>query len=76
MCALSSEELDDAFPFSLHGDEGTGLHSIPTLVLAWVPLLGEPEKQNASRYLITIMSSQRFVQRPVVCRRLCSKIAC
>ena len=62
-------DLEYIFPYALHGDDGSGLCQVPTLVVSWQPVLSFKAKQAAwlKRYLIAIVSSRKMAWAFVSC---------
>ena len=54
---------DLCFPIALHGDEGSGLNEVPTLVLSWQPLFRRGEGGWKSRFVIGTFPARRMVKR-------------
>jgi hypothetical protein len=72
---ISEAELQWCVPFALHGDKGTGLANVPTLVLSWHPMLTFKMKTRAwlKRFLIGVAPNRKLAQNTF--NELCSHVA-
>jgi hypothetical protein len=57
-------DLDLCFPYALHGDEGSGLAEVPTLVISWQPIMAHDWHltQWSKRFLIALCPKRRMAR--------------
>ena len=72
---VAEADLQWCVPFAFHGDKGSGLANVPTIVMSWHPMLSFKQKTRAwlKRFLIGVAPNRKLADNTF--NELCSHIA-